>query len=270
MSKIELDQIIAWKQINDRRKTIHLWFVFEKIMYRCTHSSAPSYGAFDFTTSKARQELIEAMVQIMFEEDSYPQRVYDFITLNCDFIMFVKALFCFIDKFDETNGKLVKEMLNVIINAMKKLSEIECQIVKEQQMRDVITGRFLKPTFNINYLVYTYTLASVINAMKSQYNKVNRIEVLENHLWHTYSSFKDVCDQGENAKQLFLSECQDPSPLSPWVRGPHSELISASDMLANWRKFERWYEQEKNNPFTDVNTIIEPYLKAQYNCLWKD
>ena len=132
------------------RDTIKSVYVFDKVQWRSlsVHGGYPIRGEL-FCSKEERHELINAMMSIMMDEGLYPQGVYDFRTYNTMFIKFVMAVVAFMDRFDETQTHLCRQVVDSILDVMEKTSKLECRIIKEQQIKDPVTGKFIKPLISI-------------------------------------------------------------------------------------------------------------------------
>ena len=154
----------------------------EHILYSLSHwrggwNKPTGSGAFGSMPSGCRHhELFDFIRTFMVDETSYPQEVYDFRTLNHQFIIICKNIVDIIDTMDETMEDIVKELYVTSLANMNVLADIECQIVMEQHMRDPVTKKFVKPKFNINYLIYTVTIATLLMHLSQQYDRVMRLD----------------------------------------------------------------------------------------------
>lgn len=247
---------ISFETLQKRRerKFIHNEYVFEKLMWRQYHSDKPSYGN-GFRLNEFA-ETIEGMIHVMMNESIYSQEVFDFRTYNHNFIMFIKRVYDIINNLDETQDTLVKSVVREIIDKMKDASEIEVRIVHEQKMRDEQTGRFIKPKFNIDYLVYTYTLASVLNVFKTKYDLVNRIDnnKIYQRQFSGYPHYRYHLEDGtlDELIQKWKEDCR------------YSPFSDKNKYLKDIPKYEKWYKEESASPFYKIYQQYEPLMQAQY------
>lgn len=131
-------------------------------------------GAADLHLGPRWSELYDFLRTFLVNWEAYPQEIYDFKILNHDFILICKNIMHVIDTMDETMEDVVKELYLNTLQNMNLLADIEKQIVMEQQMRDPVTKRFIKPTFDIKLLIYTVSLATLLQYVRIKYDVVMR------------------------------------------------------------------------------------------------
>lgn len=236
----------------------HNSWLFKKLKWRTFNPSRkPSHG--DAFTLAEMPDMVNAMISVMLDEEKYPQSAYDFRTCNREFLKFVKHVQGVIEHLDETQVELVKQTVSEIIEKMTEYSQIEVTIVNEQQMRDE-TGRFLKPKFDLDYLVYTYALATMLCVFDSQYRIVNRIDyqkIYKRYHNHDYLSY--VVAKYHNTLDSLIKEWQ---RNDDFIKTYHP--ICEEEKLKQIPKYEQWYLEESVSPFFFIDKQYEPLLQTQY------
>jgi hypothetical protein len=152
----------------------HLFHSLSWWRWPCANGHKPT-GASEFCCDSSRIEIYDFLRTFLVNWEAYPQEIYDFKTLNHDFILTCKNIMHVIDTMDETMEDEVKKFYLDTLKKMNELADVEKQIVMEQQMRDPVTKKFIKPTFDIKLLIYTVSLATLLLDLKLKYNVVMRI-----------------------------------------------------------------------------------------------
>ena len=173
--QVAFDTILEQKHYNEIRKQVHNDWLIVKL-------KTDGYSMFDNKRQASihldcdMHELIECLEDYLFDETRYAQSIYDFKTINRQFMSVVKNFVAIMDNLDETQDDIAKQLVSNTIENMESLSNIECHIVKEQHERDASTGKFKKEKFDTMQLIYTDLLDALLFKFVMHYDNVMRIQ----------------------------------------------------------------------------------------------
>ena len=211
-----------------------------------------------------RNQFIYMLIDNMLDNTKdYPQDVYDFQSVNKELILFSRKFFDFMDLLDETMTEKVREKVNESMTYMKRLSEMECQIIREQHMKGERTGQFIKPKFNVDFLVFTRILASLLCELSFKYKKVMRLQNYhcfnEKYYYNSYPKYKKALELGcpSTSMSVWNKWCKSEPKLYPYIM--NNEEWSEID------KYAALYKEETSNPFYWFENKGTEYFEAQYH-----
>lgn len=119
-------------------------------------------------------ELYNYVEPILTDEKRYPQDVFDFKTVNEQFLPILQNACLIIECLDETQTWLARRLYQDTIQNMDAMSRIEVQIIEEQHLRDPVTNKFVKPKFDTRRLYYTTILATMLHLLDEQFKTTMR------------------------------------------------------------------------------------------------
>lgn len=143
------------------------------IKYNPTFGGKPDY--FLTNDESKYEEYVLGLSCFLTDETKFPQDVYDFHSVNQDFLEVVNNAFQIILTLNETQHDLARDLYVNVLDNMRKLADFECEIVRQQHKLDPITNRFIKPEFNPNNLIYCAVLADILNVLEAKYGRVMRM-----------------------------------------------------------------------------------------------
>lgn len=147
-------------------------------------NSLPTHGVI-LHGDVGHHELFDCLDAFLFDDENYPQAVYDFASLNKGFIGMIRDIVCMIDNMDETMENDIRKLFEKALENMNSLADIEVEISKEQLIRDPSTNKFIKPRFPLKNLIYTMTIATLLITLECRYNYIMHIDI-------KHSSFKGL------------------------------------------------------------------------------
>lgn len=115
---------------------------------------------------------IENLAAALFDEETFPQTVYDFRSVHEDFLKVVANALDIIDNLESSQHALARELYTNLLDNMQQMASFECFITKQQYLKDPKTGNFVKPRFDCTYLGYCGILADVLSSLKGFYDDV--------------------------------------------------------------------------------------------------
>lgn len=176
--KISFETLLVRHKYTERKQGIQNAF----LLYSLTHWRSGMFpptgtgaGA-DLPSGCGPHEILDFLESFMMEEKFYPQEIYDFKSLNRQFLVVCKQIVNMMDSMDETMEDIIKQLYIDSLDNMDKLADVECQIIKGQQERDPVTKKFIKPPFKIEHLIYTVTIATLLFYLDMKYDRVMRID----------------------------------------------------------------------------------------------
>lgn len=119
-------------------------------------------------------EFYDYVEAVLTDEERYSQSVFDFKTVNAQFLPMLENACLIIECLDETQTWLARRLYKDTLENMKVMSELEIRIIEEQQLRDPDTGMFVKPKFNTRHLYYTIVLSTILHLLKEQFMNIMR------------------------------------------------------------------------------------------------
>ena len=122
------------------------------------------------------ESLYYFMENLLSNETIYSQDVFDFKTLNAAYLDILRNARDIGLAFNETNVPMVRTLVINTLHNMDELANIECRIIKEQQMRDPETNEFVKPRFSPHYLLYTIALGTMLRKILFKSYEVLRLD----------------------------------------------------------------------------------------------
>ena len=272
----------VWNVMVDRFRSILAVEYFSDFM-RPVYNIIPSPWGENI---KSRDSFIYMLVVNMLDNPSaYPQEVYDFQKVNSELIAFVDQVLGFADSLDETMTEQTIAVVQECMEYMRKMSEMECQIISEQHLRDEKTGRFIKPKIKLGYLVYTRIISSVISQLEFKFDKAMRIKSIyricpkPRYAWAKEALYK--AKQNGTLDKLVneMKEDYEKRKKNNWFLASKSIRIGSEEikydseethpyfMYEQWiEEYERYVQDEKRmNPFYDINSKRREYFEAQYH-----
>lgn len=170
-------------------------------------------------------ELYGALQIILTDKERYPQDVYDFQTLNKEFLKLVKNAINIMENLDETQHDIARQLFLNLLDGMRQLSEVESKLVVEQKERDPQTHRFLHPKYDISNNIYTLCLGTLIFKLEGFYMRANRMSLTDWEIWQR---------QPENKGMWY--------PFSSWEETKMAEKYVHAQYHANGEKLysEMW------------------------------
>jgi len=118
------------------------------------------------------EKYIENLAAALFDEETFPQTVYDFQSVHTDFLKIVSNALEIIENLDSTQHDLARELYKNTLENMRQMADFECHITHQQYIKDPITKQFVKPRFDCSYLGYCGILADILRTLEGCYDEI--------------------------------------------------------------------------------------------------
>lgn len=159
------------------KKALRASYILRDLSFDREYSnSLPTHGVI-LHGDVGHHELLDCLDAFLFDDENYPQAVYDFASLNKGFIAMIRDIVCMIDNMDETMENDIRKLFENALENMNSLADIEAEIAKEQLKRDPLTNKFIKPRFPLKNLIYTMAIATLLITLECKYNNIMRIDI---------------------------------------------------------------------------------------------
>ena len=119
---------------------------------------------------------VDAVDGLLSQSDIYSQDIFDFATVNTQFMKVMRNAQEIIENLDETQMNLARDLYCNTLSNLDEMANIECRIIKEQTMRDPSTGKFLKPHIDPKYMVYTVALNTMLWFLGMRFDAAMRLQ----------------------------------------------------------------------------------------------
>lgn len=174
--KIAFETMVERHHYKEAKQGIQNAFLLYSLSHWRHGVTMPSVCGANLPNGCGPHELLDFIETFMMDEESFPQEVFDFKTLNRKFVLICKQIVSTINSMDETMEDIVKQLYLNTFDNMNTLADVECRILREQQERDPVTKKFIKPSFKIENLVYTITLATLLFYLDMKFDRTMRID----------------------------------------------------------------------------------------------
>ena len=199
--KIAFETMVERHHYKETKKGIQNAFLLYSLSHWRHGVTMPSVCGANLPNGCGPHELLDFIETFMMDEESFPQEVFDFKTLNRKFVLICKQIVNTIDSMDETMEDIVKQLYLNTFDNMNTLADVECRILREQQERDPVTKKFIKPSFKIENLVYTITLATLLFYLDMKFDRIMRVDqCFSNRLNRPYYDWEK--QSGHNIEEM--------------------------------------------------------------------
>ena len=118
------------------------------------------------------KKYLDDLATALFNEEYFPQDVYDFRSVNTQFLEVVANAFDIIDNLKSSQHDLARKLYANTLDNMKQMADFECLITREQYLRDPATKDFIKPRFDCELLGYCGILQELLCYLECMYEDV--------------------------------------------------------------------------------------------------
>lgn len=188
------------KQLDELRMEEGRWMVRD---YAKSWPNAHYIGKYE----KKQGEYLAIFGSALMDEDLFPQDVADFSSVNEDFLKVIANALEITNGLDETQHELARELYANTLDNMATMADFECRIVREQNMRDPSTKKFIKPRFDCENLCYCGALADVLSWLQGTYDEVMRIDTTKMHI-DDFCKFKHPLTEGLDGYNRIHKYCR--------------------------------------------------------------
>lgn len=171
--KVAMERIGFNNRFKSRKETIHSTGIALELMM----AASPQIWHQDKADVHCSvREFVDAVDGLLSQSDIYSQQIFDFETVNMQFMKIMRNAQEIIENLDETQMNLARDLYCNTLSNLDEMANIECRIIKEQTMRDPSTGKFLKPHIDHKYMVYTIALNTMLWFLVKQFDVVMRLQ----------------------------------------------------------------------------------------------